>query len=103
MKAYGEWCSGNLFLALPWALRKTAHFFVGIACQAEQGYPGKQYCQPAHAEDDPEHHKYKIQSRIAGLDLMGARRPLIYLAVFHYEINLLQQRDIGQRIAFYGD
>jgi hypothetical protein len=53
--SYGE-CSGGLPLALPWTIRKTAHFFVSIIRKAEQDYPGKEYCQPSHAENDPEHH-----------------------------------------------
>lgn len=48
--------SGYLFFALPRALRKTAHFLVGIVSKAEQGYPGEKYGQPSHAKNDPEHH-----------------------------------------------
>jgi hypothetical protein len=40
---------------------------------------------------------YKIQSSVAGLVLTAS--PLMHFAAFHYEINLLQYRDIGQRIA----
>jgi len=49
-------CSGGLLLAFPWTIRKTAHFFVSIIGKAEQDYPGEQYGQPPHAENDPEHH-----------------------------------------------
>jgi hypothetical protein len=56
-KLLGEICSGGLILALPWTLRKTPHFFVCIIGKAKQGHPGKQYGQPSHAENDPEHHE----------------------------------------------
>jgi hypothetical protein len=89
----GMKCSGSLLLALPWTLRKTPHFFVCVIGKAEQGHPGKQYGQPSHAENDPEHHTYKIHSSVAGLVLTAVRpgiRPLVHFAAFHDEINLLQ-------------
>jgi hypothetical protein len=45
------------------------------------------------AENDPEHHTYKIHSSVAGLVLTAVRpgiRPLVHFAAFHDEINLLQ-------------
>ena len=35
---------------------KAAHFPVGIAGQAEQGYPRNQHTQPSEAKNDPKQH-----------------------------------------------
>lgn len=86
--------SGYLFFALPRALRKTAHFLVGIVSKAEQGYPGEKYGQPSHAKNDPEHHsEIRFNPVLRGWSLMGVRpgiHPLVHFTAFHYKINLLQ-------------
>ena len=45
--------SGSLVFTAPRTFRETAHFFVGIAGNAEQAYCGKEYAEPAQAKNDP--------------------------------------------------
>lgn len=48
--------SGCLVFSTPRARREAAHFFIGIAGKAKQAYGGKQYSEPAQAENDPKQH-----------------------------------------------
>lgn len=45
--------SGSLVFTAPRTFRETAHFFIGIAGNAEQAYRGKEYAEPAQAKNDP--------------------------------------------------